>query len=346
MTKKISILWFFIHFALEVICFQFYVLYFGKAEIAALLAIIYDTFAFFPQFYIGAAAEKYPDFPVGMAGAVMVLAGGLGAFVNVWVIRTAGFLLLSLGNAFVHVGGAKATLFTCKDKISPASVFVSGGAFGVITGKLLGAAGKPFLIGFLIMAAAGVLVYFADKEFNAAEISLPRLDMADTRRDSTVVILFAFFVVSVRGLLGYGLPTAWNITPVRNFCLFCMMGVGKALGGILSDSLGAKKTALVSTGLSLPLLLLGDNIMWVSLAGIAMFSMTMAATLGILVSAVPKHPLMAYGLTTTGLLAGTLPVFFPSVRSFISHGSFLTVLTAVCFAALCYIMAPDKKKGR
>ena len=341
-VKKISILWFFIHFALEVICFQFYGRYFGSLETAALMALLYDIFAFFPQFFIGGLAERVPRLPVGMLGAIMVLLGGAGAFCHAGILRTTGFFVLSLGNAFVHVGGAKATLFSCKDKIAPSAVFVSGGSFGVVTGKLLGASDKTFLIGFVTMLVGGVLIYFADRICERAGESYPDIKMADKRRNTAVVIMFAFFVVSVRGLMSYSIPTAWNKTALQTFCLFSMMGIGKGLGGILSDKFGAKKTALVSTVLSLPLLIIGGNVMWVSLIGVALFSMTMASTLGILVSAAPKHPLMAYGVTTTGLLVGTIPAFYPPVKNFISQISFLAVLTLVCIAALYYIMSPDK----
>lgn len=344
MTKRISIFWFFIHFALEVICFQFYTQFFSSMEIAALMALLYDILAFFPQFFIGGLAERLPKLPIGMIGAALVLFGGIAAFFDTALIRMTGFFVLSLGNAFVHVGGAKATLFTCGDKIAPSAVFVSGGSFGIITGRLLGAGGKPFAIGFLIMLTGSIFIYFADKACERAQLSYPTVKMSDTRRDTSVVILLAFFVVSVRGLMSYSIPTGWNKTALQSICLFAMMGIGKGLGGILSDKFGAKKTALISTALSLPLLIAGGSIMWISLIGVALFSMTMASTLGILVSAAPRHPLMAYGVTTTGLLVGTIPAFYPAVNNFISNIGFLAVLTVVCFAALYYIMAPDKNK--
>ncbi|MBR6401315.1 MAG: hypothetical protein IKS17_08890 [Firmicutes bacterium] len=344
-TKKLSILWFFGHFALEVVCFQFYVKYFGSTETAALMALLYDILAFFPQFFIGALAERLERLPVGPLGAAMVLVGALGAFCPAGVLRMTGFFVLSLGNAFVHVGGAKATLFTCGDKIAPSAIFVSGGSFGVITGKLLGAADSSFAIGFAVMLAGSAIIFLAQRVLENADTGYPDIKMADKRRDTAVVILLAFFVVSVRGLMSYGIPTAWNRTALQSFCLFAMMGVGKGLGGILSDKFGAKKTALASSLISLPLLVAGADIMWVSLVGVAMFSMTMAATLGILVSAAPRHPLMAYGVTTTGLLVGTIPAFYPAVKRFISNVGFLAVLTLVCAAALYYIMAPDGKRA-
>lgn len=343
MAKKFGVLWCVIHFTLEIICFQYYALFFGSIAAAALMAVIYDTLAFFPQFFIGAFLEKYPKMRAGLIGAALVLCGGICGLVDDTALRFAGFLVLSLGNAFVHVGGAEATLYTCKDKIAPSAVFVAGGAVGVITGKLLGSAGKPLIIGILAMAGGTVLMLGAEALFKKAEKSLPHFDTASPRVNTAVVVLLAFFTVSVRGLMGYGIPISWSRTWEQNLFLFCMMAVGKAVGGILSDEVGAKKTAIISAALSLPLILLGDNIMWVSLMGIALFSMTMASTLSILVSAVQGHPLMAYGVTTTGLFAGSLLVFLPNVKAFVSQGSVLTILTALSLAALWYIMNDDKK---
>ena len=49
------------------------------------------------------------------------------------------------------------------------------------------------------------------------------------------------------------------------------MGIGKALGGILSDKFGMRKVAIISTLLAVPFLCFGDNIMIVSLIGVMMF---------------------------------------------------------------------------
>ena len=83
--------------------------------------------------------------------------------------------------------------------------------------------------------------------------------------------------------------------------------------------------------------------MWLSLFGIALFSMTTATTLGILISAAPKHPVIAYGISVTGLLIGSLPATIPSVKGFISNEIVLSVFTVICFAMLWFIMSPDKK---
>ena len=47
-------------------------------------------------------------------------------------------LFVALGNAFLHVQGAEITLRVSAGKLAPSAIFVAGGSFGVVTGKLLG----------------------------------------------------------------------------------------------------------------------------------------------------------------------------------------------------------------
>jgi len=342
LPTKLSLLWCLIHFGLEVICFQYYTFCFGEPLLAAVMALIYDVIAFFPQFLIGGLSEKHPHLPIGKIGAGLVLLGGSAAFAESAALHIAGLVVLSAGNAFVHVGGAEATLFTCRDRIAPSAVFIAGGAAGVVTGKLLGARCGTVTIGMLAMLCAFALILFADKLRRKTKRIRPTLHLADERRNLLAVILLAFFVVTVRGLLAYGIPTAWKQTDLHAVLLFGMMALGKAAGGICSDCFGAKKTALISSAASVPLLLLGNQNMIVSLTGIALFSMTTASTLGIMVSAAPDTPLVAYGMTTVGLLLGTLPMMFPITADIISQNWVLTLLSILCFLSLWYIMAPDK----
>ena len=58
----------------------------------------------------------------------------------------------------------------------------------------------------------------------------------------------------IRGYIGYGLPTSWNKTITQSVILYFTMGIGKALGGILTDILGIRKIAVISTIGSIPFL--------------------------------------------------------------------------------------------
>ncbi len=152
----------------------------------------------------------------------------------------------------------------------------------------------------------------------------------------------AVLVVVIRGYMGYGIPTSWNKTTLQLIIFFCTMGLGKALGGILSDLFGIRKVAIISCLLAIPFLCFGDNNMFISLIGVMFFSMTMAITLGILVSKLKKKPGLAFGLTTIGLFLGTAPIFFIKLTML---GNIIVIIVAsiLCSIALGYILKGDKK---
>ena len=157
-----------------------------------------------------------------------------------------------------------------------------------------------------------------------------------------VIILIAVFVVIIRGYMGYGIPTSWNKTVIQNVLLFVFMGIGKAMGGILSDAFGIRKVAIFSTLLAIPFLCFGDTIMIVSLFGVMAFSMTMSITLGILVSILKKTPGLAFGLTTIGLFLGTAPIFFVKTPSVLYNSIMIAVLSIVCSFLLGMVLEGDK----
>ena len=159
-----------------------------------------------------------------------------------------------------------------------------------------------------------------------------------------LVILLATLVVIVRGYVGYGIPTSWNKTIPQLILFYCIMGIGKALGGILSDTIGIRKVAFISTIVSIPFLCFGDNIMIVSIIGIMMFSMTMAITLGILVSVLKKSPGLAFGFTTIGLFLGTIPIFFIKITSFTINICLIITMSILCCLILLSILKKEGKK--
>ena len=141
--------------------------------------------------------------------------------------------------------------------------------------------------------------------------------------------------------MGYGIPTSWNKTTIQTIIFFVIMGLGKALGGILSDRFGIRKIALISTLGAIPFLCFGDNIMLISILGVMMFSMTMSITLAILVSVLKGTPGLAFGLTTIGLFLGTAPIFFIKITSKLLNISLIIISSILC----CYILMKILKKG-
>lgn len=245
---------------------------------------------------------------------------------------------MCFGNCCLHVSGAESTLKTSNGKLSPAAIFVSGGSFGVITGKLLANTTiKPLvllipiisLIPFIILADT-----YKEKNDNTDNFNYVKNSI-----NPFLIIIIAVFVVIVRGYMGYGIPTSWNKTITQTVLLFFTMGIGKALGGILSDKFGIKKIAILSTLFAIPFLCFGDKVMIVSLIGVLFFSMTMAITLGILVSVLKKTPGLAFGLTTIGLFLGTAPIFF------IKLTMIMNIIIIVIFSLICAILLSTILKG-
>lgn len=332
-------LYFYIHFVVEVVCFYF-LSKISNSPIVWLVPLIYDAFAFVPQSIIGYLSDKYPKFKVGIIGIILLF---IGIFcysffsINKYII----LFIICLGNAFVHVKGAENTLRSSKGKLSHSAIFVSGGSFGVISGRLLA---KTFLSSWVLLPLILTMIPFmmyADT-FTSEKSNCQEFNYVKKEHPLGLIIFLAVFVVIVRGYMGYGIPTSWNKTTLQNVYLFVIMGFGKALGGILSDAYGIRKIALLSTILAIPFLIIGDNLMIISLIGVMFFSMTMSITLAILVSSLKKTPGLAFGLTTIGLFLGTAPIFFFKIESVVINIIMITILSLLCTIILNYILKKDE----
>ena len=333
-------LYFYIHFVMEVLCFYVLSKLVGNSIILWFIPFIYDTIAFLPQALIGYVKDKYPKLKIDLIGLILLIIGFLLFNLNFNVYIS--IIILCLGNALIHVAGAFITLNTSNGKLSPPAIYVSGGVFGVITGKLLAKFNVPFY--FLIFLALTTIPYMllASKYLKKGN-NCSKFNYQNQNLNPMLVIILTVFIVTVRGYMGYGIPTTWNKTIIQTILLYVAMGVGKFIGGILSDKIGIKKVLLISIIGSLPFLLFGDNNMYISLIGIALFSMTMSITLAILVSCLKEKPSFAFGLTTIGLFLGTIPVFFIKFTSTFVNCVIITILDIICLIISMLVIRKDKK---
>ncbi len=332
-------LYFYIHFIVEVVCF-FHLSRITNSPLAWLVPFLYDAFAFVPQSLIGRFNDKHPKVNVSMIGVGLLFIGillysifDLSKFIPLFII--------CIGNCCLHVGGAENTLRNSKGKLSHSAIFVSGGSFGVITGRLLA---KTSLKAFYLLPIILTMIPFillADS-YTAKNSNCNKFDYVKKSISPGIVIIIAVLVVIIRGYMGYGIPTSWNKSTLQTVYLFCIMGLGKALGGILSDLYGIRKVGIWSTLLAIPFLAIGDKLMIVSLIGVMFFSMTMSITLAILVSELKKSPGLAFGLTTIGLFLGTAPIFFIKIPSMYVNIGMIAILSIACSLALSYVL---KKEG-
>lgn len=243
----------------------------------------------------------------------------------------------------LHVSGAEATLKTSNGKLSPSAIFVSGGSFGVITGRLLYKYGvSSYFILPLILSMIPFSLLAKEYEIENKNKELKH-DFVKESINPILIMFIALFIVIIRGYVGYGIPTSWNKTIIQNVLLFSFMGIGKALGGILSDVYGIRKIGILSTLLAIPFLSFGDNIMVISLIGVMFFSMTMAITLGMLASVFKKNPGLAFGYTTIGLFLGTVPIFFVKVTSLTINIVMIAISSIICSLLLGLTLKKEVK---
>lgn len=192
--------------------------------------------------------------------------------------------------------------------MSPAGIFVSSGAMGVALGTLC----RSGLTAVLIVAAAVALTWIlarADAKECAEKYDYVNFRVA---RNGGFLLLTGLLMaaVFVRSYAGSIMPLDWERTgwlvigPAAASC------IGKALGGMAGDWLGAGRTGVVSLLISVPLICLGSENVVLSLAGILLFNMTMPITLCGLVSLMPENPGFAFGLTTLALLVGVGITYF------------------------------------
>ncbi|MCR5330914.1 MAG: hypothetical protein K6E62_06970, partial [Lachnospiraceae bacterium] len=261
----------FIHFSMEVLCFFFLYRVFGGTGWWWTIALVYDTVAFAGQVPVGAFCEKHPRFSPGVCGAVLLVTGALTGLAATGCLRPgagnisavaegatigtlaavaagAGFVILSIGNAFLHISGALITLKVSQGRLGETGIFVGGGAFGVVTGRLLGSGNGPVWIPFVLMAVSFVLIILLDRVQGiqlSGDVQEPALIPSDAARDdgiftdrsrlicvhdhaanrpAEVIILVLAGVIAVRSYISNGIPMQWKKTVFETIMLYVSMG--------------------------------------------------------------------------------------------------------------------------
>lgn len=334
-------MYFYIHFVTEVVCFFFVKRLTGSDTFLWTVALAYDFLAFVPQSPIGKLNDRFPSLNLGFIGIIVMVAAGV-LFSVSSSLAVPALIVLCVGNCFVHVSGAEVTVRSSEGRLSHSAVFVAGGSFGLITGTLLASTTVPAwaVIAFAFTAIPFTLLADKYKTRYTGELC-EKFNYANPGVSVALIIVLSVIVVAVRGFMGYGIPTTWKKTMLQNVMLYFTMGLGKALGGILSDAFGVKKMGFISVAAALPFLLLGDNLMMVSLLGVMLFSMTMSISLSVLVSVLKERPGFAFGFTTIGLFLGTAPIFFTKISSPTANTVVMISLTVFCLICFGIIIRKD-----
>ncbi len=338
-NMSVGYLYFYIHLVTEIACFYFLTMVTNNSLIVWLIPFIYDGLAFVPQGLIGYINDLNPKLKSGMFGIILLVISYLiYIFLEISIIIP--LIVLCIGNVFLHISGAECTLRCSEGKLSHSAIFVGGGSFGVILGKLLAGANISSILIVLLILSMIPFVMLADTNVDYSKKET-QFNYNTKNMSPYIIVLLAVFVVIIRGYMGYGIPTSWNKTIIQTVALFFIMGIGKCLGGILSDAYGIRKVGILSTLFAIPFLCLGDNYMFISLIGVMFFSMTMAITLAILTSVYKNKPGLAFGFTTIGLFLGTAPIFFIKITNNILNIVMIIIFSIICSLILSLIIKKE-----
>ena len=332
-SRYVSWMYFVIHMLVEVVCFALLYDKLGYG-LSLIVVVSYDFFAFVPQGLIGELHNRCRKLDIGTMGAVLLGISILLLGSSSLERTVIGMVILGLGNAFLHEAGAIATVTVGEGKLFPSALFVAGGSFGLILGQTLGKLGMNRYLLLWAALLIEILVLATNRYWLKKDVRYPVYQLVKTEKSEWIIIGMAVLVTAIRSFVGYAIPISWNKTVWQAFALFFVMGAGKGIGGWLADRYGARKVGVISTLACIPFLLLGKDMMLISILGVFLFSMTMSITFGMLMSVIPDDPGLAFGMTTIGLFVGVCPVLIWGSFGDIINSILVVVLSVLCAGGL------------
>ena len=309
-----------LHFLVDGICAAAMAAYAVQEPLLAPIVYyfgLYNGIAFGTQWLTGWLLDKKEQW---IRYAFLFVLVTLGAGTQSALGIKAQTVLLGLGNSVFHVAAGSLVLrhYTTYKELG---IFVSSGAVGLALGLNCIVGPYPFLLACAVLsvfitycmwhADAGVFVQTDDGNSNEPDASLNLFT-------GTGLILLLGCVV-LRGFSGGSAASPYVM-------LFpCVFAAGKALGGIVCDKAGYRKTILFIFLLCFAALQLSG--LAASVLLVLAFNMTMPLTLRLVHWCNPRYPGMMFGLAAGCLLPG---VFF---KGFSIPPQAMAVLQFLCLAA-------------
>ena len=290
--------------------------FFGLRSVqhSALAILAYDLVAFCFQLPLGAlldALGRRQSRRAAMASFALVAAGvsagWAGAdwlgFVPAAPIQVAAGLLVALGNALFHCAGGVEVLGESDGRAAPSGMFISTGALGVFVGGLTafnGWRGTPVLLLVLLVACAAAVLWAPSSDEPG------ELQLAVSPIGWAAVALLAM-TVALRSYTGMVMAFPWKTEFALALTAILAVVAGKAVGGCVSDVLGAPLTSAFSLGVAALLFPFAHTSVAAGLAATFLFNFTMAITLSALAGLMPQAHGLAFGLASFALAMGALP---------------------------------------
>lgn len=267
-------------------------------EFGALFAL-YNFLAFATQPLLGLLVDR-----LQRPRTTAIIGGTLVALATIEFVRRPllSVCVAGMGNALFHLGAGTIAIRLTPGRATAPGIFVAPGDIGVMTGTMLGMAGKfmvwPFVAGLALLSALAA--------------ALPVPEQSSTRHTFTwrdlIPLVLLLACVAVRSMVGFSLVLPWKTLFGLAVALSVLVMLGKGVGGVLADRFGWGRIAVGALLVATPLLAFGAHLPAPGLLGVFLFNFTMPVTLVATVGLFPQRPAFAFGLTCLALEVGARPV--------------------------------------
>lgn len=295
-------------------------------------ALLYNLTAFALPMPLGLLADRWGrDKMAAAVGYLLVLAGYLlpmPLFPAVFMIGT--------GNGIFHLGAGIGILRRAGDRYALPGVFISTGALGVWLGLQLGRSFFPLDRAVSVLVALGALVLLAVCSRSGREeraVESRRVCLPPVSPGFLYTVCGVSSVVFLRAYYGTLLNYPWRSDLFPSFMFAMGVVLGKGVGGLLADRIGAVKTVTGSLGIAGILAAFSFRSPLCGVASVFFFNMTMPVTLLLMSRLFGCCRGFAFGILTFSLFLGTLPGLMGAPDLFFSRGG-LPVLCMVSMAVL------------
>ena len=273
------------------------------------LVILYNCLAFGLQTVIWLLLDKYQTTVLyTIIGCFLVIAwsGITNIFPLIWI------LCLWIWNAFFHIWWWISCMATNPWKADVCWIFVAPWALWLLFGTLLW---KSWMFDRKIWLIFGLLIiawiYFSSRKFLPYKLiqqfSNGYMNKKLNWRISVVIIILLLLLsIVIRSFIWFLVTYSRKVWELLIIFTLSIVG-GKALWWVLADKIGWMKVWISSLVLSIPCLLLGENMVVLWIVWIFLFNITMSIALAALVYVFPRRRWFAFWLLCLALLVWSLP---------------------------------------
>jgi FSR family fosmidomycin resistance protein-like MFS transporter len=268
--------------------------------------VLYTFLSFGTQPFIGIIADKTKKYRLMIYISVALMVIGT-IKINIYFST----VLLGLGNSLFHIAGGGVAIFS-RERDSDLGVFVAPGAVGLMLGYNFNHLYIIFEILLFALVIFLILTGFNDKYYINATNHSKENSSSSREFDVMIPMLLIISAVFIRGFSGTMIKPDFINNAWLTIIFASFIALGKAIGGFISDRIGASKSILLMLFPSAFILAFGKDLFVTAFIGILLFNTTMPITLGLLTRILPENKNFAFGLAACMLFIGTYCTYYLS----------------------------------